>query len=75
MTAVMAAGTMRPAKLPRQSKVSLGRIHGVVPDNGVRNPGLWSVSSHRVRLTYPPPCCPAMRRTTAELRVVKATLL
>ncbi|WP_417702437.1 hypothetical protein [Pseudophaeobacter sp.] len=41
-----------PAKLPRQSKITLGRIHGVLPYDGVRNPGFRSASSHRVWLTY-----------------------
>lgn len=41
-----------PAKLPRQSKIELGRIHGVLPFDGVRNPGFRSSSSHRVWLTY-----------------------
>lgn len=41
-----------PAKLPKQSKITLGRIHGVLPYDGVRNPGFRSASSHRVWLTY-----------------------
>ncbi|AJE48273.1 hypothetical protein [Celeribacter indicus] len=41
-----------PAKLPRQSKIKLGRIHGVLPFTGVRNPGFRSSSSHRVWMTY-----------------------
>lgn len=41
-----------PAKLPRQSKIKLGRIHGVLPFTGVRNPGFRSASSHRVWMTY-----------------------
>ncbi|TNJ41011.1 hypothetical protein [Phaeobacter sp. B1627] len=41
-----------PAKLPRQSKIKLGCIHGVLPFDGVRNPGFRSSSSHRVWLTY-----------------------
>lgn len=41
-----------PAKLPQQSKVTLSRIHGVLPFDGVRNPGFRSASSHRVWLTY-----------------------
>lgn len=41
-----------PAKLPRQSKIKLGRIHGVLPFTGVRNPGFRSSTSHRVWMTY-----------------------
>jgi len=41
-----------PAKLPRQSKISLGQIHGVLPFDGVRNPGFRSSSSHRVWMTF-----------------------
>lgn len=41
-----------PAKMPKQSKITLGRIHGVLPYDGVRNPGFRSASSHRVWLTY-----------------------
>lgn len=41
-----------PAKLPRQSKIALERIYGVLPFDGVRNPGFRSSSSHRVWLTY-----------------------
>ncbi|WP_028094358.1 hypothetical protein [Pseudodonghicola xiamenensis] len=41
-----------PAKLPKQSKITLGRIHGVLPYDGVRNPGFRSSSSHRVWMTY-----------------------
>lgn len=44
-----------PAKLPRQSKISLGPIHGVLPFDGVRNPGFRSATSHRVWLTYRTP--------------------
>lgn len=41
-----------PAKLPKQSKIKLGPIHGVLPFTGVRNPGFRSSSSHRVWMTY-----------------------
>ncbi|MDE4144840.1 hypothetical protein PXK17_21000 [Phaeobacter gallaeciensis] len=41
-----------PAKLPQQSKITLGRIHGVLPFDGTRNPGSRSSVAHRVWLTY-----------------------
>lgn len=41
-----------PPKLPRQSKIELDPIHGVLPFDGVRNPGSRSAVSQRVWLTY-----------------------
>lgn len=41
-----------PAKLPRQSKITLGSIHGVLPFDGTRNPGFRSSVAHRVGMTY-----------------------
>jgi len=45
-----------PAKLPRQSKITLGSIYNVLPFDGVRNPGFRSSCAHRLWLTY---CCRA----------------
>lgn len=41
-----------PPKLPKQSKLELGPIHGVLPFDGVRNPGSRSATSHRVWFSY-----------------------
>lgn len=41
-----------PAKLPRQSKISLGSIHGVLPFDGRRMPSSRSSVAHRVWMTY-----------------------
>ncbi|ULB09624.1 hypothetical protein ORIO_06780 [Cereibacter azotoformans] len=41
-----------PPKLPKQSKLTLGPIHGVLPFDGVRNPGSRSATSHRVWFPY-----------------------
>ncbi|MFV1497749.1 TnsA endonuclease N-terminal domain-containing protein [Phaeobacter sp. JH20_02] len=41
-----------PAKLPRQSKITLGNIHGVLPFDGKRTPSFRSSVAHRVWVTY-----------------------
>lgn len=41
-----------PPKLAKQSKIELGHIEGVLPFDGVRNPGSRSSVSHRIWLTY-----------------------
>lgn len=41
-----------PAQLPRQSRIVLGQIHGVLPFDGLRNPGFRSSVAHRIWLTY-----------------------
>lgn len=41
-----------PAKLPRQSKITLGSIDGVLPFDGTRNPGFRSSVAHRIWMTY-----------------------
>lgn len=41
-----------PAKLPKATKITLGSIQGVLPFDGVRNPGFRSAVAHRVWLTY-----------------------
>ncbi|WP_417809577.1 hypothetical protein [Thioclava sp.] len=41
-----------PPKLPKASVVRLNHIHGVLPFDGVRNPGFRSSTSHRIWLPY-----------------------
>jgi hypothetical protein len=41
-----------PQKLPKASKIVLPSIHGVLPFDGVRNPGSRSAVSHHVWFTY-----------------------
>lgn len=41
-----------PAKLPKASIVKLSHIHGVLPFDGVRNPGFRSSTSHRIWFPY-----------------------
>jgi hypothetical protein len=41
-----------PPKLPRASAIEPGEIWGVLPFDGVRNPGARSSTSHKVFLTY-----------------------
>lgn len=41
-----------PPKLPKASKIVLPGIHGVLPFDGVRNPGSRSAVSHHVWFTY-----------------------
>ena len=44
-----------PAKLAKAPMIKLDDIHGVLPFDGVRNPGSRSSTSHRVWLTYKTP--------------------
>ncbi len=39
-------------KLPKASAIKLGHIHGVLPFDGVRNPGFRSATSHTIWFTY-----------------------
>lgn len=41
-----------PPKLPKATKIELPSIFGVLPFDGVRNPGFRSATSHRVWFTY-----------------------
>jgi hypothetical protein len=41
-----------PAKLPKVPAIKLDQIHGVLPFDGVRNPGFRSATSHTIWLTY-----------------------
>ena len=42
-------------KLPKASAINLDQITGVLPFDGVRNPGFRSATSHRIWLTYKTP--------------------
>ena len=42
-------------KLPKAPPVKIGDLHGVLPFDGVRNPGSRSATSHTVWLTYKTP--------------------
>jgi hypothetical protein len=41
-----------PPKLPKAPVVRLNHIHGVLPFDGIRNPGFRSSTSHRIWLSY-----------------------